>query len=43
LDVYRADTAPLINYYSDRQKLLKVDGNRSEEEVSAALQQIIAI
>jgi adenylate kinase len=43
LEVYRADTAPLINYYSDRQKLLKVDGNRSEEEVSAALQQIIAI
>jgi len=33
LEVYRDDTAPLINFYSDRQKLLTVNGNQSQEEV----------
>jgi adenylate kinase len=42
LEVYRDETAPLINYYSDRQKLLTVNGNQSQEEVSTALKNIIA-
>jgi adenylate kinase len=42
LEVYRAETAPLINYYGDRQKLLTVNGNQSQEEVTTALKQVIA-
>ncbi|WP_138503074.1 adenylate kinase [Nostoc sp. PA-18-2419] len=42
LEVYRAETAPLINYYRDRQKLLTVNGNQSQEEVTNELQKIIA-
>jgi len=42
LEVYRDDTAPLINYYSQREKLLTVNGNQSQEEVFTALQNIIA-
>ncbi|MTJ09107.1 adenylate kinase [Anabaena sp. UHCC 0253] len=42
LEVYRDETAPLINYYSDRQKLLTINGNQSQEEVSTALKNIIA-
>ena len=42
LEVYRDDTAPLINYYSDRQKLLTVNGNQSQEEVFTDLKNIIA-
>jgi adenylate kinase len=43
LEVYRDDTAPLINYYSDRQKLLTVNGNQSQEEVFTDLKNIIAV
>lgn len=42
LEVYRAETAPLIDYYHDRQKLLTINGNQSQEEVTADLQKIIA-
>jgi adenylate kinase len=42
LEVYRDETAPLINYYSDRQKLLTVNGNQSQEEVFTDLKNIIA-
>jgi len=42
LEVYRAETAPLIDYYRDRQKLLTVNGNQSQEEVTDELQKIIA-
>ena len=42
LEVYRDDTAPLINFYSDRQKLLTVNGNQSQEEVFTDLKNIIA-
>lgn len=42
LEVYRDDTAPLISYYSQREKLLTVNGNQSQEEVFTALQNIIA-
>ncbi|MEA5616839.1 adenylate kinase [Cronbergia sp. UHCC 0137] len=41
LEVYRAETAPLIDYYSDRHKLLTVNGNQSEEEVTTALKNVI--
>jgi adenylate kinase len=40
--VYRAETAPLIDYYRDRQKLLTVNGNQSQEEVTSELQKVIA-
>ncbi|QIR40600.1 adenylate kinase [Tolypothrix sp. PCC 7910] len=42
LEIYRSETAPLINYYRDRQKLLTVNGNQSPEEVTNALHQVIA-
>jgi adenylate kinase len=42
LEVYRAETAPLIDYYRDRQKLLTVNGNQSQEEVTTELQKVIA-
>jgi adenylate kinase len=42
LEVYRAETAPLIDYYQERQKLIVVNGNQSEEAVTAALNQVIA-
>lgn len=42
LEVYRAETAPLIDYYRDRQKLLTVNGNQSQEEVTSELQKVIA-
>jgi adenylate kinase len=43
LDVYRRDTAPLIKYYGDRHKLLTVNGNQSQEEVTAELKKVIAV
>jgi adenylate kinase len=42
LDIYRDETAPLIDYYSDRQQLISVNGNRPPEEVATVLQNIIA-
>lgn len=41
LEVYRADTAPLIDYYRDRQKLMTVNGDQSQEEVTHELQKIV--
>ncbi|MBD2295979.1 adenylate kinase [Anabaena sphaerica FACHB-251] len=42
LEVYRDETAPLIDYYSDRHKLLTVNGNQSPEEVTTELKNVIA-
>ncbi|NET00009.1 MAG: adenylate kinase [Sphaerospermopsis sp. SIO1G2] len=42
LEVYRDETAPLINYYGDREKLVTVNGNQSPEEVTTELKNIIA-
>ena len=42
LEVYREQTAPVIGYYQDRQKLVSVDGDRSEDAVTAALKQVIS-
>ncbi|AUT04096.1 adenylate kinase [Nostoc sp. CENA543] len=37
LEVYRHETAPLIDYYRDRHKLLTVNGDQSQAEVTHAL------
>jgi adenylate kinase len=42
LEVYRNETAPLINYYSQRERLLTVNGNQSQEEVTTQLEHILA-
>ncbi|MEJ1929030.1 adenylate kinase [Nostoc sp. NIES-2111] len=42
LEIYRNDTAPLIDYYSDRQKLLTINGDQSQEEVTHELTQTLA-
>ncbi|NDJ22684.1 adenylate kinase [Nostoc sp. B(2019)] len=42
LEVYRAETAPLIDYYRARQKLLTINGNQSQEDVTTDLQKVIA-
>ncbi|MDE2378607.1 adenylate kinase [Bradyrhizobium sp.] len=39
---YRAQTEPLIEYYSERRKLLTVDGMMAIEEVTAEIQRILA-
>jgi adenylate kinase len=43
LQVYREQTAPLIDFYSDRQQLVSIDGNRSIEQVNGDLKQIIHV
>ncbi len=42
LQVYRNETAPLIDYYRDRQQLLLINGNQSQEEVTNELEKAIA-
>ncbi len=42
LDVYRQQTAPLIDFYRDRQQLVSVDGNQPMEAVYASLQAVIS-
>ncbi|MFB2898655.1 adenylate kinase [Aerosakkonemataceae cyanobacterium BLCC-F50] len=41
LEVYREQTAPLIDYYSQRQLLVSVQGNQSMEEVTASLKKAV--
>ncbi|MBD2003452.1 MULTISPECIES: adenylate kinase [Cyanophyceae] len=41
LEVYRSLTAPLIDFYNDRSKLVSVDGDRSLDEVTNALKQVV--
>ena len=41
LEVYRQQTAPLIDFYRERQQLVSVNGNLSMEEVTAELKQVI--
>lgn len=41
LHVYREQTAPLIDFYSDRQQLRSIDGNQTVDQVTAALKQIV--
>lgn len=42
LEVYRNETAPLIDYYGAKQQLLIVNGNQSQEEVTNELKKVIA-
>ncbi|UKO98891.1 adenylate kinase [Nostoc sp. UHCC 0870] len=41
LEVYRNETAPLIDYYRDRHKLLTVNGDQSQAEVTVELQTVV--
>jgi adenylate kinase len=41
LNVYLAQTAPLIAYYKERGLLVEVDGSQSIEDVSAAMRKVI--
>jgi adenylate kinase len=41
LVVYRNETAPLINHYREHQKLLVVNGDQSQEEVTSELKKVI--
>ncbi len=43
LDVYRQDTAPLIQHYEAQDKLIHVDGDKSPEEVTAELKNAIGV
>lgn len=38
LEIYQADTVPLIDFYAKRECLIKIDGNRSPDEVTQTLQ-----
>ncbi|MBF2066193.1 MAG: adenylate kinase [Calothrix sp. C42_A2020_038] len=42
LEVYRSETAPLIDYYIGKQKLLVINGNQSLEEVTVEINRAIA-
>lgn len=42
LEVYRDRTAPVIDYYRDRNQLVSVNGNLSEDKVTAELKQAIS-
>lgn len=41
LEVYREQTAPLIDYYESREKMVTVDGDKPMEEVSTTLNQLV--
>ncbi len=41
LEVYRSDTAPLIDYYRQQQILVVVNGNQSQEEVTNELKAVV--
>lgn len=41
LEVYREQTAPLIDFYQERQKLLAIDGNQSIDTVADKIKQVV--
>jgi adenylate kinase len=41
LEIYHNDTAPLIGYYRDRSTLKVVNGDRSLEDVTESLKQLV--
>lgn len=43
LDVYRQQTAPLIDFYRNRQKLVSIDGNQEMASVNADLRKVVEI
>ena len=42
LQVYRAQTAPLIDFYRDRHQLVTIDGNQAIEEITSKLRQVVS-
>jgi adenylate kinase len=42
LEVYRNETAPVIGFYQERSCLRVIDGDRSVEEVTESLKQVVA-
>lgn len=42
LEVYREQTAPVIDYYRDRNHLVSVNGNLPMDQVTSALQEVIS-
>ena len=42
LEVYRNETEPLIGFYTERSSLKVINGDRSVEEVTQSLQQVVA-
>lgn len=42
LEVYHQDTVPVIDFYQQRETLKTIDGNRSMEEVTQKLSEVIA-
>lgn len=40
LEVYRKQTAPLIDFYESRQQLISIDGNLTVEDVTAELRRL---
>lgn len=42
LNIYHNDTAPLIGYYRDQSSLKVVDGDRSMEDVTQSLKQLVS-
>jgi adenylate kinase len=41
LEIYHNETAPLIDFYRDRSVLKSINGNRSPEEVTESLKQVM--
>ncbi len=41
LEVYREQTAPIIDYYHLREKLVTIDGDKPMEEVAGSLNQLV--
>ena len=39
---YRAQTEPLVHYYSEKRKLITVDGMMTIEQVTAAINRVLA-
>ena len=42
LEIYRSDTAPLIEYYQQRELLVVINGNQTPEEVTAELKAVVS-
>lgn len=41
MEVYRSETAPLLNYYDEKGLLVKINGEQSIDEVTADLTQVV--
>ncbi|MCA9916728.1 MAG: adenylate kinase [Anaerolineales bacterium] len=41
MEVYRSETAPLLNYYDDKGLLVKINGEQSIDEVTADLVEVV--